>query len=129
MIKESVEGFAPGKYFTECGYEAEVVAVADDGMLIGRYNVQTNPEHRACWMAGTWHANGICTLGIEGYRLTRTLQRIPVRRTYWLNVYDNGPGLLRNTWEQALMESGCNEKQPLCRVEVKVDSYVGDGLK
>ena len=124
-----IQGFAVGKYYTECGYEAEVVAVADDGMLIGRYNVQTKPEHRACWMAGTWYADGTNTLGIEGYRLTRTRERIPIKGSYWLNIYDDGPGLLRKTWEQALIESGCNEKQPLCRVEVKVDSFVGDGLK
>lgn len=129
MIQEATKGFSVGKYFTECGYEVEVVAVASDGMLIGRYNVQTQPEHRPCWMAGTWHADGTCTLGIEGYRLTRALQRIPVKRTYWLNVYDDGPGLLRNTWEESLIEASREEKQPLCRVEVKVDSYVGEGLK
>lgn len=128
MTAELIQGFAPGKYYTECGYEAEVVAVADDGMLIGRYNVQTKPEHRACWMAGTWYANGTNTLGIEGYRLTRIRERIPVRRNYWLNIYDNGPGLLRDSWEHSLIEASREEKQPLCRVEVKVDAYVGEGL-
>jgi hypothetical protein len=123
-----IQGFAVGKYFTECGYEAEVVAVADDGMLIGRYNVQTKPEHRACWMAGTWYADGTNTLGIEGYRLTRTRERIPVRRSYWLNIYQSGPGLLRDSWEHSLIEASREDSPPLCRVEVKVHSFVGEGL-
>jgi hypothetical protein len=123
-----IQGFAVGKYFTECGYEAEVVAVADDGMLIGRYNVQTKPEHRACWMAGTWYADGTNTLGIEGYRLTKTRERIPVHRSYWLNIYQSGPGLLRDSWEHSLIEASREDSPPLCRVEVKVHSFVGEGL-
>lgn len=128
MTEGVIQGFPVGKYYTECGYEAEVVAVADDGMLIGRYNVQTKPEHRACWMAGTWYADGTNTLGIEGYRLTRTRERIPVRRSYWLNIYQSGPGLLRPDWEQALIEASREDSPPLCRVEVKVNSYIGEGL-
>jgi hypothetical protein len=123
-----IQGFAVGKYYTECGYEAEVVAVADDGMLIGRYNVQTKPEHRACWMAGTWYADGTNTLGIEGYRLTKTRERIPVHRSYWLNIYQSGPGLLRDSWEHSLIEASREDSPPLCRVEVKVHSFVGEGL-
>jgi hypothetical protein len=48
---------------------------------------------------------------------------------YWLNEYDNGPGLLRKTWEESLIEASREEKQPLCRVELKFVAFVGDGLR
>jgi hypothetical protein len=55
--------------------------------------------------------------------------RILVKRLYWLNEYDNGPGLLRKTWEESLIEASREEKQPLCRVELKFVAFVGDGLR
>jgi hypothetical protein len=51
-----------------------------------------------------------------------------VHRSYWLNIYQSGPGLLRDSWEHSLIEASREDSPPLCRVEVKVNSYIGEGL-
>ena len=53
-----------------------------------------------------------------------------VKATYWLNIYMGGPGLLRKTWEESLIEASRNDTENvLCRVAIKVDAKVGEGLR
>ena len=112
-----------GKYTTRNGLPAIVDAVTD-GFLIGRVMFGSTPMGQVWELDGranSWGQDCIFDIGCEVKPL--------VKRTYWLNIYDNGPGLLRETWEQALVEASREEKQPLCRVEVKVEACVGDGLR
>ena len=111
-----------GKYTTRDGREAVVDAVVD-GMLVGRIII----GHTA--MGQVWEMDGrACKYATSPFDISGEFYP-KVKSTYWLNIYDNGPGLLRETWEQALVEASREEKQPLCRVEVKVEACVGDGLR
>jgi hypothetical protein len=115
-----------GRYTTRDGREAVVDAVVDTGvelMLVGRVIIGNTAIGQVWLLDGKAYRYGDSAfdIGCEVKPL--------VKRTYWLNIYDNGPGLLRETWEQSLVEASREEKQPLCRVEVKVEAFVGDGLR
>jgi hypothetical protein len=111
-----------GRYTTRDGRRAVVDAVVD-GMLVGRVII----GHTA--MGQVWELDGKANkFGASAFDISGE-QRILVKRLYWLNEYDNGPGLLRKTWEESLIEASREEKQPLCRVELKFVAFVGDGLK
>jgi len=111
-----------GKYTTRDGREAVVDAVVD-GLLVGRVIIG------GFSMGHVWHLDGkVCVFASSPFDISGEFYP-QVKRTYWLNIYDNGPGLLRETWEQSLVEASREEKQPLCRVEVKVEACVGDGLR
>ena len=115
-----------GKYTTRDGREAVVDTVVDTGvelMLVGRVIIGNTAIGQVWLPDGKAYRYGDSAFDIGG-----EFKPI-VRRTYWLNIYDNGPGLLRETWEQSLVEASREEKQPLCRVEVKVEACVGDGLR
>jgi hypothetical protein len=128
MVTEmQMETLGVGKYTTRNGREAVVDAVAD-GMLIGRYKLIDN-RGDDFWVPKIWRLDGSVFLGLDDIHDIDKHFKPLVKRTYWLNIYDNGPGLLRETWEQALVEASREEKQPLCRVEVKVEACVGDGLR
>jgi hypothetical protein len=128
MVTEiQMETLAVGKYTTRNGREAVVDAVAD-GMLVGRYKL-IDGHGDDFWVPKIWRLDGSVFLGLDDIHDIGREFKPHVRRTYWLNIYDNGPGLLRETWEQALVEASREEKQPLCRVEVKVEACVGDGLR
>jgi hypothetical protein len=116
-----------GKYTTRNGREAVVDAVSD-GMLVGRYKL-IDARGDDFWVPKIWRLDGSVFLGLDDLHDIGGDFKPHVRRTYWLNIYDNGPGLLRETWEQSLVEASREEKQPLCRVEVKVEASVGDGLR
>lgn len=126
MIQETGKVLGVGTYKTRHGCTAEVYAVTKDGMLVGRYDC--GREGMPVWMGAVWLLDGrkdkysTCETDIDAG------EEIRIRKTFWLNIYDDGSVLLSKTWEQALIESGCNEKQQLCRVEVKVDAVVGEGL-
>jgi hypothetical protein len=117
-----------GKYTTRDGKQAEVHSVdTAKGLLIGLINIGTPEEPN--WVGSVWLMNGRRNDVVMLPHDIGGESRIRIERTYWLNIYDNGPGLLRETWEQALVEASREEKQPLCRVEVKVEACVGDGLR
>ena len=127
MIQEAKQTFGVGKWWTTEGKRA-IVDACVDGMLIGRVDIAFSPATSPLWYAAIWTLDGQYRHGNEVHNL-QVNQVVKVQRTFWLNVYQDGPGLLRNTWEESLIEASREEKQPLCRVEVKVDSFVGDGLK
>lgn len=127
MIQEAKQTFGVGKWWTATGKRA-IVDACVDGLLIGRVDIAFSPETSPHWYAAIWTLDGQYRHGNEVHNL-QAHQVVKVQRTFWLNVYQDGPGLLRNTWEESLIEASREEKQPLCRVEVKVDSFVGDGLK
>jgi hypothetical protein len=111
-----------GRYTTRDGREAVVDAVVD-GLLVGRIII----GHTA--MGQVWQLDGrSCKYATSPFDISGEL-RILVKRLYWLNEYDNGPGLLRKTWEESLIEASREETQPLCRVELKFVAFVGDGLR
>ena len=111
-----------GKYTTRDGREAVVDAVVD-GLLVGRIIIGKIA------MGQVWELDGRANkYGQSNFDISGEL-RILVKRLYWLNEYDNGPGLLRKTWEESLIEASREEKQPLCRVELKFVAFVGDGLQ
>ncbi len=111
-----------GRYKTRNGLDAFVDAVTDK-LLVGRV------MHGSLPMGQVWDLNGSVSNWGQSIFDIGCEFKPQVKRTYWLNIYDNGPGLLRETWEQALVEASREEKQPLCRVEVKVEACVGDGLR
>jgi hypothetical protein len=127
VIQEAKQTFGVGKWWTAEGKRAIVDACVDD-LLIGRVDIAFNPDLSPIWYAAIWTLDGHYRHGNEVHNL-QVNPVVKVQRTFWLNVYQDGPGLLRNTWEESLIEASREEKQPLCRVEVKVDSFVGDGLK
>jgi hypothetical protein len=116
-----------GRYTTRNGREACVDAVSD-GMLIGRYMVTTDMG-QPCWVPKIWTLDGHAYPGSHDIHDIGGESKIRIERTYWLNEYDSGPGLLRKTWEESLIEASREEKQPLCRVELKFVAFVGDGLR
>jgi hypothetical protein len=121
MVSET-KTLGVGRYTTRDGREAVVDAVVD-GLLVGRIII----GHTA--MGQVWQVDGrSCKYATSSFDIGDDFKP-HVRRTYWLNIYDSGPGLLRETWEQSLVEASREEKQPLCRVEVKVEACVGDGLR
>ena len=127
MIAESKQTYGVGKWWTADGKPAVVDAMVD-GLLVGRIDIARCDATRPHWYAAIWTLDGQYRHGNEVHNL-QVNPVVKVQRTFWLNVYQDGPGLLRNTWEESLIEASREEKQPLCRVEVKVDSFVGDGLK
>jgi len=116
-----------GKYTTRDGREAVVDAVAD-GMLIGRYRAYTD-NIQPVWIPKIWTLRGHAWEGSHDILDLCGTPRIRIERAYWLNEYDNGPGLLRKTWEESLVEASRDAKEPLCRVELKFVAFVGDGLR
>jgi hypothetical protein len=127
VIQEAKQTFGPGQWWTADGKPAVVDAMVD-GLLVGRIDIARCDATRPHWYAAMWSIDGQYRHGCDADNL-RTSRGVKIKRTFWLNVYQDGPGLLRNTWEESLIEASREEKQPLCRVEVKVDSFVGDGLK
>ena len=120
--------FGVGRYWTAEGLEAVVDAVAD-GLLIGRINLRDERHENDVWHACAWRLSG------ESYPVSSStnLRHERVRRVkgvYWVNIYPSGPGQLRKTWEEALIEaSGRQSEDALARVKVQVNAAVGEGLK
>ena len=121
--------FVIGRYWTKSGYRVEICGVTDDGNLVGRYDVRSQDGESSVWMAGIWQPDGKHSFGLDTHDLVDGEQPARVRQTYWLNIFSGGPGLLRKNWEEALIEASRSEEPCLCRVEVKVDAFVGEGLR
>lgn len=119
--------FGVGTYWTTDGRQAVVDAVTD-GMLVGRINLQQDAEALPIWYPTGWRANGVSLYGGEKDSL-RTDRVRRIKKTYWVNIYTSGPGQLRKDWEESLVEASRCEEEVLCRVEVKVDAAIGEGLK
>lgn len=117
-----------GYYYTAQGLQAVVDAVVD-GMLIGRINLNENLGEHPIWHAYMWQLDGTCRYGANKKDSLRTERAQKIKKTYWVNIYASGPGQLRKDWEEALVEASRCEEPCLCRVEVKVDAVVGEGLK
>jgi len=117
-----------GRYWTTELMEAVVDAVTEDGQLVGRVNVAPEGCHPQ-WTGEVWDADG--TRKWSDYRRLMYSERPQkIKATYWLNIYSSGPGQLRKTWEESLIEASRSyEDAVLCRVEVKVDAKVGEGLR
>ena len=117
-----------GYYFTAQGLQAVADAVVD-GMLIGRINLNEHLDERPIWHAYMWNLDGTCRYGANKKDELRTERTQRIKKSYWVNIYASGPGQLRKDWEEALVEASRCEEPCLCRVEVKVDAHVGEGLK
>ncbi len=115
-----------GQYVTRDGQQAEVLAIVD-GMLYGRVNHQLM-NWSPCWFGMAWMPNGTARSHSGDDIGVKVEPR--VKATYWLNIYQGGPGMLRKNWEESLIEASRNDTEiVLCRVEVKVDAKVGEGLR
>lgn len=129
VATESMKALVLGSYWTADGQQAVVDAVAD-GMLIGRINLNADKDGTRYWMPFMWQLDGTTRYGANvkfALQPERPPQRI--QSSYWVNIYTSGPGQLRKNWEEALVEASRCEEPCLCRVEVKVDARVGEGLK
>jgi hypothetical protein len=127
---ESMKAFELGSYWTADGQRAVVDAVAD-GMLIGRIDLNADREDgQPYWMPFVWQLDGTTPYGAN-VKFTLRAERPPqrIQSSYWVNIYTSGPGQLRKNWEEALVEASRCEEPCLCRVEVKVDARLGEGLK
>lgn len=126
---ESMKALSLGSYWTADGQQAVVDAVAD-GMLIGRIDLNADQDGRPNWMTFMWNLDGTARYGANvKFQLQPERPPLRIRTSYWLNIYPSGPGQLRKNWEEALVEASRCEEPCLCRVEVKVDARVGEGLK
>ena len=114
-----------GQYVTRDGQQAEVFAVID-GMLYGRVNHQQVYKGSPCWFGMAWKPDGKARSHSGDDIGVKVEPR--VKATYWLNIYSSGPGQLRKTWEESLIEAS-RSYAVLCRVEIKVDAKVGEGLR
>jgi len=114
-----------GQYVTRDGQQAEVFAVVD-GMLYGRVNHRLSNES-PFWLGMAWKPDGKARSHSGDDIGVKVEPR--VKATYWLNIFQSGPGLLRKTWEESLIEASRSEEGVLCRVEIKVDAKVGEGLR
>ena len=120
--------FGVGSYWTAEGLQAVVDAVAD-GLLVGRINLNEDIEGSPHWCAKFWTLDGKCQWGMGKKDELRMERRQRIKRSYWVNFYASGPGQLRKTWEDALVEASRCVDPCLARFEVKVDAHVGDGLR
>lgn len=126
MIQEAKQELGIGLYVTRDGQQAEVIAVKD-GLLFGRVNSPLS-DGSCYWRGMAWMPSGRARSHSGDDIGCQVEPRI--KTSWWLNIYPCGPGLLRKTWEESLVEaSRSGFEDVLCRVEVKVDAKVGDGLK
>jgi hypothetical protein len=103
-----------------------VLAIVD-GMLYGRVNNQLS-NGSPCWFGMAWKLDGRARSHTGDDIGVKVEPR--VKATYWLNIYQGGPGMLRKNWEESLIEASRNDTEiVLCRVEIKVDAKVGEGLR
>ena len=115
-----------GQYITRDGQQAEVIAMKD-GLLFGRVNSPLS-DGSPYWFAVAWLPNGTARSHPGNDIGCKIEPRI--KATYWLNIYQSGPGLLRKTWEESLIEASRSDcDSVMCRVEVKVNAKVGEGLR
>jgi hypothetical protein len=119
--------FGIGNYWTDSGLRAVVDAVTCDGHLVGRVNLQNDETKSPIWYPAMWN-----TSGHDRHRmhtLTEVRPQSRIKEVYWLNRYPSGPGLLRKSWEEALIEASRSDEEVLCRVRVCIDACVGEGLR
>jgi len=121
---EVEKGLGIGQYVTRDGQQAEVFAVVD-GMLYGRVHWGLS-NGSPCWFGLAWMPNGRAWSHTGDDIGVKVEPRVKAR--YWLNIYKSGERLCK-TWEDALIESSRRQEDVLCRVEIKVDAKVGEGLR
>lgn len=121
------ETFGVGTYWTTRGQKAVVDAVLETGELLGRVNIQTDETRAPHWYGVVWKPSGRDSISM--YVLVKQKPTPAISKIYWLNIYPSGPGLLRKTWEEALIEASRSEEEVLARTQVKVEARVGEGLK
>ena len=119
--------FGIGNYWTDGGLRAVVDAVTEDGQLIGRVNLRNDETESPIWYPVMWNASGKDRHRM--HTLTEVGPQSRIRESYWLNRYASGPGSLRKTWEEALIEASRSDEEVLCRVRVSIDACVGEGLR
>jgi hypothetical protein len=117
-----------GKYTTRGGRPAIVDAVVDQ-MLVGRIDIRECGTDVSVFVPQLWQLDGHCWPGSNSGNDIGVEVKPVIKRRYWLNIYDDGPGILRKTWEESLVEASREEKPVLCRVPINITSYLGDGLK
>ena len=128
MVTDAKAEFGLGEYWTAKGQRAVVDAIVD-GMLVGRVNIQDRPDRTdAIWYPVIWSPEGVAKTATQGDCL-RTERKQRVCCSFWLNIYQSGPGQLRRTWEESLIEASRCEEDVLCRVHVPINATVGDGLR
>jgi hypothetical protein len=124
MSVEVEKELGVGQYVTRDGQQAEVFAIVD-GMLYGRINHRLS-NGSPFWLGMAWKPDGKSRSHSGDDIGVKVEPR--VKSTYWLNIYKSGERLCK-TWEDALIESSRRQEDVLCRVEVKVDAKVGEGLR
>ena len=125
MSVEVEKELGVGQYVTRDGELAEVFAVID-GMLYGRVNHRLS-NGSPFWLGMAWKPDGK-SRSHSGDDIGCEVQP-RVKATYWLNIYSSYPGQLRKTWEESLIEASRSEEDVLCRVAIKLDAKVGEGLR
>jgi len=99
-----------GSYTTRNGRHAKVYCIDEaNGLLIGVVDISDGEG--PVWIGCVWLLNG---------------RR---KKTLWFNYWQDGPGLLRNSWEECLIEASRDQREPLCRMEVEINCEIGEGLK
>ena len=124
MSVEVEKELGVGQYVTRDGEQAEVFAIVD-GMLYGRVNHRLG-NGSPFWFGMAWKPDGRARSHTGDDIGVKVEPR--VKATYWLNIYKSGERLCK-TWEDALIESSRRQEDVLCRVEIKVDAKVGEGLR
>ncbi len=124
MSVEVEKELGVGQYVTRDGELAEVLVVVD-GILYGRVNHRLS-NGSPFWLGMAWMPNGRARSHSGDDIGCEVQPRVKAR--YWLNIYKSGERLCK-TWEDALIESSRRQEDVLCRVEIKVDAKVGEGLR
>ena len=121
------ETFGIGTYWTTKGQLAVVDAVLETGELVGRVNIERNETKAPHWYGVVWQPTGRDRFSV--HVLLKQKPLMAISKTYWVNIYPSGPGALRKTWEEALIEASRSEEDVLARTQVRVEARVGEGLK
>lgn len=122
-VAEKVLGI--GEYQTRDGEPAIVDAVSD-GLLVGRVNIKLH-DGSPFWIGVVWNMHGKAR-SHSGSDIGVTVEP-RIKASYWLNIYPSGPGLLRKTWEEALIEASRSDEDVIARKEIEIDARVGEGLR
>ncbi len=127
MIATENKTLEVGNYTTRNGKQAEVHCVdSSKGLLVGVINIGTAKEPN--WAGCVWLLNGRRNSVVELDHDIGCEVKPRVKKTLWFNYWPDGPGLLRNSWEECLIEASRDEREPLCRMKVEIDCEVGEGL-
>jgi len=117
-----------GSYTTRNGRQAKVYCIDEaNGLLIGVVDISDGEG--PVWIGCVWLLNGRRNSVVELDHDIGCEVKPRVKKTLWFNYWPDGPGLLRNSWEECLIEASRDEREPLCRMKVEIDCEVGEGLQ